>query len=547
MMSGKDVKELGTEAVSDQLTGKLNQLNSLGIEQVLEVIPDPACVIDNEFTVLMVNSAFSLLFGKDGGQVAGGNCYEVFFGTQCGTSDCLLTRISDQDSERIEEDTIKNDRFGEPFSCRVTAVPLRLPGGNLIGIVESCHDMSEFLKAEEERKDNLQFLVTLLDTIPHPVFFKDAEGTFQGCNEVFAEQIFGLPREEDETELLDELPSSVGANLPEIYHREDERLLTNPGTCSYETRLVRADGSERDFILNKATFSDTDGNAMGIVGVLLDVTEMNQMKEKVLLQNKELKEALHIIQTDLEAAAKAQRSLLPSPRLRIPAVTAAWHFEPCSAVGGDLLNILPLDDSHVGFYVLDVAGHGVQAALLSVTLSRLLTKWRAGENLLVTSSGEIRSPEEVVNLLNIRFQIEPENSQYFTILYGILDTKNATVSYASAGHQPALACLPDGTTQVWLEGDKPVGWRLEERFTCYTKEFPPGSRLFLFSDGLIEAFNPERTAIFGRERIERLIRETRLSKLKDAVQSIVVSAQTWSDRSEPEDDVTVLAIEYTKP
>jgi len=46
MMSGKDVKELGTEAVSDQLTGKLNQLNSLGIEQLLEVIPDPACVID---------------------------------------------------------------------------------------------------------------------------------------------------------------------------------------------------------------------------------------------------------------------------------------------------------------------------------------------------------------------------------------------------------------------------------------------------------------------------------------------------------------------
>ncbi len=77
---------------------------------------------------------------------------------------------------------------------------------------------------------------------------------------------------------------------------------------------------------------------------------------------------------DLEAAGKVQLALLPEERPAIPGVTFAWKYKPCRELGGDLLNIVPLNDTQIGLYVLDVSGHGVKAALLAVMVNQELAR-----------------------------------------------------------------------------------------------------------------------------------------------------------------------------
>ena len=130
-------------------------------------------------------------------------------------------------------------------------------------------------------KDHALFLKTLLDTIPNPVFYKDAEGVYRGCNTAFAEQILGLSEEEIVGCSLFDLPKAIPRELAQGYHQQDLALMDNPGTQYYESIVQCADGVKRHFIFNKATFCDAEGKVAGIVGVMLDITERKRVEESL--------------------------------------------------------------------------------------------------------------------------------------------------------------------------------------------------------------------------------------------------------------------------
>src|SRR5439155_8130717 len=112
---------------------------------------------------------------------------------------------------------------------------------------------------------------------------------------------------------------------------------------------------------------------------------------------------------------------------------------PCEELGGDMFGVVPLDDRHTAVYLLDVSGHGVAAALLSVSVRHALSAVSAAGSLLrqpvpgSTGYGLV-PPAEVAAELNRRFPIDPETSQYFTLLYGLLDRQTHEFRYVSAGH-----------------------------------------------------------------------------------------------------------------
>src|SRR5262249_49177953 len=120
--------------------------------------------------------------------------------------------------------------------------------------------------------------------------------------------------------------------------------------------------------------------------------------------NRELAVSNARLKRDLQAAARVQKALLPVALPDAGPVRFAWAFRPCEELAGDLLNIYRLDDAHVGFYVLDVSGHGVAAALLSVTVSRLLSSHGPTSLLRLPPgaerAGELAPPREVVERLN---------------------------------------------------------------------------------------------------------------------------------------------------
>ena len=130
-------------------------------------------------------------------------------------------------------------------------------------------------------QNHLHFLETLLNTIPNPVFYKDANGVYQGCNKAFAEQILGMPKEEIVGRSLFDLPNAIPAKLADLYHKQDIKLMRASGTQFYEAKVQCADGVRRDFLFNKATFNDASGRVAGMIGIMVDITGRKKAEEEL--------------------------------------------------------------------------------------------------------------------------------------------------------------------------------------------------------------------------------------------------------------------------
>lgn len=135
------------------------------------------------------------------------------------------------------------------------------------------HEVMEKRKIENKLQNNVQFLETLLDSIPSPVFQRDLNEIYVNCNESFARQIMGLPKEEVIGGSFREFQKRVPKELAEIYLKDDRSLIEKKGSNYYETKVVCADGIHRDFLFHKATYQDSSGEVAGVVGVMLDITQ----------------------------------------------------------------------------------------------------------------------------------------------------------------------------------------------------------------------------------------------------------------------------------
>ena len=194
-------------------------------------------------------------------------------------------------------------------------------------------------------------------------------------------------------------------------------------------------------------------------------------------------------------AGRGQDSAGPAPRRasRHCASALAWTFQPCEELAGDLLNIFLLDDRRVGFYVLDVSGHGVAASLLSVTVSHFLTPH--GDNSLLKvpprdgQPGRLAQPSDVIRRLNAQLCSE-RSEQFLTLFYGILDLASYTLCYANAAH-PCPVVFSERSEPKELGGTGlPIGIVEEAEYEDAEVHLRPGDRFWLYSDGLLEAMNP---------------------------------------------------------
>ncbi len=172
-----------------------------------------------------------------------------------------------------EEIATTTESKGKTFDVRYT--PIRDHQGYITGIITIAINISERRRMEDILRTNLQFLEALLDTIPSPVFYKDTNGHYRGCNRVFAEQILGVPEWRILGKNVHDFPE-IPSELATIYHEQDMRLLQEPGVQVYESLVKCADGLRRDFVFYKATFVESTGELGGIVGVMLDITERKQ-------------------------------------------------------------------------------------------------------------------------------------------------------------------------------------------------------------------------------------------------------------------------------
>ena len=272
-----------------------------------------------------------------------------------------------------------------------------------------------------------------------------------------------------------------------------------------------------------------------------------ELEKNLARRNRELKTVNERMKQDLEAASSIQRSLLPAKTPDIPGFNFAWKFKPCDELAGDSLNIFALEDQHVGLYVLDVSGHGVSAALLSVTLSRLLSPTSDQSTLvkqqLKDSAGfSLVSPAQVAEQLNRQFKLDTRTGQFFTILYSILNIKTGELRYVSAGH-PSIALLSRNTDPSLLENPGfPIGFIETAEYDENLIRLKPGDRLYMYSDGITEAKNT-RKELFSEKRLIEVLHKNFFLPLDESLSALLMSLEKWNGTGEYEDDITILAIE----
>lgn len=194
----------------------------------------------------------------------------------------------------------------------------------------------------------------------------------------------------------------------------------------------------------------------------------------------------HDLEQDLDRARGYVQSLLPAPLVTGP-VRADWLLEPSSRLGGDALGYQWLDERHFALFLLDVSGHGVGAAMHSVSVLNVLRQHALGD-------AETRDPSAVLRRLNAMFQMDSHGGMYLTMWYAVYDVQSRRLAFASAGHHPAF--LQAGATLRALEARNLMLGALENtQYATCVVDVPAGARLHLFSDGAFEI-----TAKTGEQR-----------------------------------------------
>ncbi|MEJ7638057.1 MAG: response regulator [Singulisphaera sp.] len=186
------------------------------------------------------------------------------------------------------------------------------------------------------------------------------------------------------------------------------------------------------------------------------VEQVRALERSLAERNRELEAANERMSRDLRAAAKVQAALLPAALPDVPGAAFAWAFRPCTELAGDGLNVVRLDDRFAGFYVLDVSGHGVAAALLSVSLARALAPTRPGfgpgPGRRRPDRAEPLSPAEVAERLDRLFPYDPATEQYATLLYGILDAATGSSATSPPVTPRRPTSPPAGCRRSWGPG-----------------------------------------------------------------------------------------------
>lgn len=204
-----------------------------------------------------------------------------------------------------------------------------------------------------------------------------------------------------------------------------------------------------------------------------------------LLQRNEayaaLSESQRQMRQEIEAGAKYVMSLLPAKmdgRVKID-----WRYEPCAALAGDSLGYHWLDENQLVIYVLDVTGHGIASALLSVSVMNVIRS-QSLPGVDFSVSGQVLSG------LNEAFDMDKHGDKCFTIWYGVYDAKQRKLSWSGGGHPPALlfdARSDDPLKACPLESECPIiGMMPWTDWPTAQRELSPGSRLLLYTDGAHE-------------------------------------------------------------
>jgi phosphoserine phosphatase RsbU/P len=235
------------------------------------------------------------------------------------------------------------------------------------------------------------------------------------------------------------------------------------------------------------------------------------------------------LEQDLELAARIQRGLLPKVDRGVDGWTLAYHYQPAGLVSGDYCDVIQ-DNGNAYFFVGDVAGKGVAAAMLMSHLSALLR---------TLVSARLPLPELVERASRV-FCESTLASHYATLVCGRASS-TGEVEICNAGHPPPLVVRHDGAVE-WIDATGlPIGMFADEQFVSRTLQLRDGDTLLLYTDGVVEARNAADEE-YGLERFATFARAAPTATPEILIDRCGTELRVFTGGAAPADDVTIMAV-----
>lgn len=235
---------------------------------------------------------------------------------------------------------------------------------------------------------------------------------------------------------------------------------------------------------------------------------------------------------EIEIASQIQQRLLPKALPHLPYVAVAGSTLACLSVGGDCFDVIDLGGGRHGFFVGDVSGKGISAALLATLLQGIF---------YTTASMDIALPS-VFSRVNRYLCERSGDDRYATVFYGVLN-QSGYFEYVNAGHVPPLIRRRSGAVEGLASANLPVGMFTEAEYSSASVNLAEGDFLVIYSDGVSEAANAH-SELFEESRLRKLLEEFSGGTVEELAEMIREGVKAFTAGAPQSDDITMLTIQY---
>ena len=238
---------------------------------------------------------------------------------------------------------------------------------------------------------------------------------------------------------------------------------------------------------------------------------------------------------EIEIASQIQHTLLPKALPNTPEVAVAGSTLSCHSVGGDCFDVIQLGGGRHGFFVGDVSGKGISAALLATLLQGVF---------FTTAAMDISLPG-VFSRVNLYLCERSGEDRYATVFYGVLD-KMGRFEYVNAGHVPPLLRRKSGALEGLGSANFPVGMFAEAEYQSARIQLEPGDFLVIYTDGVSEAQNPQNE-MFEEARLRRIMESFTGETVEQLGDAIREGMRAFTEGAAQSDDITILVVQHKGP
>ncbi|MCQ8897536.1 SpoIIE family protein phosphatase [Limnobacter humi] len=285
---------------------------------------------------------------------------------------------------------------------------------------------------------------------------------------------------------------------------------------------------------------------------LLSARRVLGLNKELLAINDELPQVRKALDKELFILRQLQLAMMPAHGQKVDQASVYMYSKPYSVVSGDQCGVFSVDEDTWGFYMVDVVGHGIPAAIRALGFARLFSLEPHQSALFHEREHEhqaprLRTPGEVLSVLNMAYQTTDEDHAYLCAMYGLFKPASGTLSISLAGMPRPWVLHQDGGVSSIGEPDMPLGLFPDHQYTTQSLTLLPTDQLLMASDGLADVFRAgDEHELLGMENLDAWIRQYPGRHLRTLIQNALFYLQAWAEKPTHQlfsDDVTILGID----